>query len=178
MNRTGNTESGRQLTTADLAAAARRPGPPQETEERAEPERAERELAERELDAQSGDVRDSDFRERDVRAAERAGREGQRTVTPTPAAGEKLDPLFPPEMARDYRARWAAVQSSFVDDPKKAAKQGDELVAQVMTSLAESFAAERDKLEGQLGQSGEASTEILRVSLRRYRSFFERLLSL
>lgn len=97
---------------------------------------------------------------------------------PAPAPSEKLDPLFAPEMARDFRARWTAVQSSFVDDPRKAAKQGDELVAQVMTSLAESFAGERDKLEGQLSQTGEASTEILRVSLRRYRSFFERLLSL
>jgi hypothetical protein len=33
-------------------------------------------------------------------------------------------------------------------------------------------------LEGQLGESSEASTETLRVALRRYRSFFERLLSL
>jgi hypothetical protein len=47
-----------------------------------------------------------------------------------------------------------------------------------MKSLAESFAAEREELEGQLGGSGEASTETLRVALRRYRSFFERLLSL
>jgi hypothetical protein len=100
------------------------------------------------------------------------------SAMPTPAPSEKLEPLFAPQIARDYRVRWSAVQSGFVDDPRKAAKQGDELVAQVMKSLAESFAAERDKLEGQLGQTGEASTEILRVSLRRYRSFFERLLSL
>ena len=92
--------------------------------------------------------------------------------------GERLEPLFSPDLAEDYRARWTAVQGSFVDDPREAVQQGDELVAQVMKSLAESFAAERDELEGQLGEGGEASTETLRVALRRYRSFFERLLAL
>jgi hypothetical protein len=91
---------------------------------------------------------------------------------------ERLAPLFAADVAEDYRARWTAVQGSFVDDPRAAVQQGDELVAQVMKSLAESFAAERDELEGQLGESSEASTETLRVALRRYRSFFERLLSL
>ena len=95
-----------------------------------------------------------------------------------PDRGERLAPLFSTDVAEDYRARWTAVQGSFVDDPRDAVQQGDELVAQVMKSLAESFAAEREELEGQLGESGEASTETLRVALRRYRSFFERLLSL
>jgi hypothetical protein len=91
---------------------------------------------------------------------------------------ERLAPLFSEDVTEDYRARWTAVQGSFVDDPRAAVQQGDELVAQVMKSLAESFAAERDELDGQLGESSDASTETLRVALRRYRSFFERLLSL
>jgi hypothetical protein len=82
---------------------------------------------------------------------------------------ERLAPLFSADVAEDYRTRWTAVQGSFVDDPRAAVQQGDELVAQVMKSLAESFAAERDQLEGQLGESSEASTETLRVALRRYR---------
>jgi hypothetical protein len=65
-----------------------------------------------------------------------------------------------------------------VDDPRAAAARGDELVAQVMKGLAESFAHEREQLEQELSRSGEASTETLRVGFRRYRSFFERLLSL
>ena len=52
------------------------------------------------------------------------------------------------------------------------------LVAQVMKSLAETLSSERAKLEGQVDQTDKASTEDLRVALRRYRSFFERLLSL
>ncbi len=90
----------------------------------------------------------------------------------------QLDPLFSADVADEYRARWTAVQSSFVDDPRDAVQQGDQLVAQVMQSLAESFAHERDALENQLSGGGDASTEMLRVALRRYRSFFERLLSL
>ena len=91
---------------------------------------------------------------------------------------EQLDALFAAEAAAEYRARWVEVQSSFVDDPRRAVANGDELVAQVMQSLAESFAHERQRLESELSNTGEASTEALRVGLRRYRSFFERLLSL
>jgi hypothetical protein len=90
----------------------------------------------------------------------------------------QLAPLFLPDVAKDFRSRWDAVQRSFVDDPKQAVRQGDELVAQVMKSLAETFSSERAKLEGQLDKTDAASTENLRVAFRRYRSFFERLLSL
>ncbi len=92
--------------------------------------------------------------------------------------GEALAPLFPAAVADDFRSRWAAVQGSFVDDPGQAVRHGDELVAEVLKSLADSFSNERAKLEGQANQTGNASTEDLRIALRRYRSFFERLLSL
>lgn len=103
---------------------------------------------------------------------------------PSPAPGqnapesERLEPLFPHDAADRYRTRWAEVQSGFVDDPRRAVAEGDELVAEVMKSLAESFAHERGRLEEELTRTGEASTETLRVGLRRYRSFFDRLLSL
>jgi hypothetical protein len=92
--------------------------------------------------------------------------------------GERLEPLFPGDMTDQYRTRWASVQSSFVDDPRRAVKQGDELIAEVMHNLAKSFADERYELEKQLEETNETSTESLRVALRRYRSFFDRLLSL
>jgi hypothetical protein len=99
-----------------------------------------------------------------------------RGAQPRPA--EELAPLFVPAAAADFRAEWDAIQIGFVDDPRKAVRRGDELVARVMKSLAESFSQERVALEKQLGAGAEASTENLRVALRRYRSFFERLLSL
>lgn len=92
--------------------------------------------------------------------------------------GEQLAALFLPDVAKDFRSRWDVVQRSFVDDPRQAVRQGDELVAQVMKCLAETFSNERVKLDAQLDQTDAASTENLRIALRRYRSFFERLLSL
>ena len=92
---------------------------------------------------------------------------------------EELAALFAPELAGDFRSRWDAVQIGFVDDPRLAVQKADELVAQVMKNLAESFADERQRFEEQMsGTDGGASTENMRVALRRYRSFFQRLLSL
>jgi len=84
-----------------------------------------------------------------------------------------LAPLFAEGMAGDFRAHWNIVQQGFVDDPQNSVREGDELVAQVIKSLAETFAQQRAQLEGEQG-----STEDLRLALRRYRSFFERLLSI
>ncbi len=179
MSSTGNQESGgRNLSTADLAAAGRRP--PENADRDDEPDSAEagRRAGER-TDAPSRTARTGE------RPAATAGERSAaaRSDRPAPADkpssdAEQLEPLFPADVAADYRSRWAAVQSSFVDDPRSAVRQGDELVAQMMKNLAESFAAERGRLETQLGQTGSTTTETLRVSLRRYRSFFERLLSL
>ena len=75
-----------------------------------------------------------------------------------------------------FRARWATVQTGFVDAPSRAVKEADELVAEVMNRLSEVFAQERTKLEEQWARQKEVSTEDLRVVLQRYRSFFDRLL--
>ena len=91
---------------------------------------------------------------------------------------EPLVALFMLESAKNFRDQWDAVQISFVDDPKQAVRKADELVAQVMKSLAETFSSEHTKLEAQVEQTEQASTENLRIALRRYRSFFQRLLSL
>jgi hypothetical protein len=64
-----------------------------------------------------------------------------------------------------------------VDEPREAVEQADELVASAIKRLAEVFATERHKLEAEWGKSDNVSTEELRVALRRYRSFFDRLLS-
>jgi hypothetical protein len=95
-----------------------------------------------------------------------------------PAVDEHAAPLFSPEETKDFRARWDALQVSFVDEPRRAVEQADNLVAVTMKRLAEMFAAERAKLEGQWDHGDNVSTEDLRLALRRYRSFFGRLLSM
>jgi hypothetical protein len=89
-----------------------------------------------------------------------------------------LAPLFTQGATTDFRSRWDLVQRSFVDNPQEAVRAGDELVAQVISSLTETFSKQRAELEGDLGQTDQASTENLRLALRRYRSFFERLLAI
>ena len=86
-------------------------------------------------------------------------------------------PLFPAGEATSFRTRWSEAQTSFVDEPRHAVEQADGLVAEMMQRLATVFADERSKLEQQWSQGDDVSTEDLRVSLRRYRSFFDRLLS-
>ncbi len=94
-----------------------------------------------------------------------------------PALDEQATPLFSQEEAKDFRTRWDAIQAGFVDEPRQAVQQADSLVAGAMKRLAEMFAAERAKLEGQWDRGDDVSTEDLRLALRRYRSFFGRLLS-
>jgi hypothetical protein len=93
--------------------------------------------------------------------------------TTAPDAG----PLFPDDELHNYRARWDEVQASFVDEPRQAVEQADSLVANVVTRIAEQFSHERSKLEEQWSKGDNVNTEDLRQALRRYRSFFDRLLS-
>jgi hypothetical protein len=90
---------------------------------------------------------------------------------------DRADPLFSPNDAQSFRTRWEKIQIGFVDEPRKAVEQADELVAGTIKRLAEVFATERQKLEANWDKHDNVSTEDLRVALRRYRSFFDRLLS-
>jgi hypothetical protein len=106
------------------------------------------------------------------------------TIHAAPPPHERLDegannaePLFPTADAQTFRGRWTEVQTGFVDEPRHAVEQADGLVAEMMKQLAEVFADERSKLEEQWSRGDDISTEDLRQALRRYRSFFDRLLS-
>jgi hypothetical protein len=94
-----------------------------------------------------------------------------------PAETEERAALFSPEESKDLYARWDAIQVGFVDEPRQAVERADSLVAGAMKRLAEEFAQERARLEGQWDRGDNVSTEDLRIALRRYRAFFGRLLS-
>lgn len=76
----------------------------------------------------------------------------------------------------NFRSRWSDIQTGFVDEPRQAVEEADNLVASLMKELAEGFASERERLEKQWDRGDKVSTEDLRVALQRYRSFFDRLL--
>ena len=74
-------------------------------------------------------------------------------------------------------ARWKEIQAQFVDEPRSAVQDADALVADLMQRLARTFAGERAQLESRWASGQDVSTEDLRQGLRRYRTFFERLLA-
>ena len=98
--------------------------------------------------------------------------------TPLAAGQDELVALFENDAAEKFRTRWLAIQSKFVDDPSESVKEADDLVADVIQSITRNFADRRGSLEQQWNGGGNTSTEDLRIALKQYRSFFDRLLSL
>jgi hypothetical protein len=90
---------------------------------------------------------------------------------------ERATPLFSADEAKNFRSRWESIQVGFVDEPRRSVEQADGLVAEVIQRLAQIFADNRAKLEGQFKRGDNISTEDLRLALQHYRSFFDRLLS-
>jgi hypothetical protein len=96
-------------------------------------------------------------------------------TTPDKAADEERS-LLPPDEEAEIVRRWETIQAGFVDEPREAVQEADNLVAGLMRRLAETFSETRGGLEDQWGRGDEVSTEELRVTLQRYRAFFGRLL--
>ena len=143
--------AGKKLSTADMAAAA----------EQQEQKQAN-ELQHMQADA--------------VPVEPRPDTASAPTMPPPNAVGST--PLLVDDELNAFRSRWTSIQTGFVDEPRRAVEQADTLVAEVMKRLAEIFADERAKLEGQWSRGDNVSTEDLRIALQRYRSFFDRLLSM
>ncbi len=103
----------------------------------------------------------------------------QEAATPRETAEASAPvPLFSESEMGDFRSQWGKIQTAFVDEPRRSVENADKLVAAVMQKIAEGFANERARLEKQWDRGDNVSTEDLRVTLRRYRSFFDRLLKL
>jgi hypothetical protein len=91
---------------------------------------------------------------------------------------EPMVPLLSDDDCKSFRSRWENLQVGFVDEPRRAVEQADRLVTDAINTLAKGFSSQREGLEQQWHREQDASTEDLRQAFRRYRSFFERLLSL
>jgi hypothetical protein len=166
-----------QLSTADLAGGSATRSRPMDTSTTARDPMT--------------DNRDDDYQTDGSDRTDTMGHDPSMTTAPrrtselrNPAATDGADvsdnraePLFPTGEAEGFRSRWGDVQTGFVDEPRSAVEQADGLVAEMMKRLAQVFADERSKLEEQWSRGDDISTEDLRQSLRRYRSFMDRLLS-
>jgi hypothetical protein len=86
-------------------------------------------------------------------------------------------PLLVEKDRQELQSRWDQIQTGFVDQPRNAVHDADELVSSAIERLSQVFATERSRLEQQWDRGDSVSTEDLRVTLQRYRSFFQRVLS-
>jgi hypothetical protein len=112
------------------------------------------------------------------RQQERVEEQALENKASTDSMHEELAPLFEETEAGQFRTQWLNIQSKFVDNPRESVREADELVANVLKSVTMSFHQRRTSLEKQWNGGGDASTEDLRLALKSYRSFFERLLTL
>lgn len=86
--------------------------------------------------------------------------------------------LDPPDVDA-YEERWEKVQGGFVDEPRRAVEQADQLVDVVLNRLTRDLREERDALVRRWDRGAEEiSTEELRLSLKGYRRLLDRLLTL
>lgn len=81
--------------------------------------------------------------------------------------------LFSISDVEGYRRRWDALQAGFVDDPPAAAQQAESLVSELMQRMSDRHATLRKGLGG--GPGDVPDTESMRLTLRRYRAFFNSL---
>ncbi|WP_433494119.1 hypothetical protein ACQP26_24645 [Micromonospora sp. CA-248089] len=83
--------------------------------------------------------------------------------------------LFAPEAAQGFRDRWRDVQLRFVDDPRAAVGEAESLVEEAIEALSTALREQRTRL-GAWQESGSTDTEQLRVAVRGYRDFLDRVL--
>jgi len=101
----------------------------------------------------------------------------QTDSSPAEAKTSTEQALFADHELSELQSRWADVQAAFVDDPKDSVQQADGLVSDVVEHITNNFSQARSQLEEQWSRGEDASTEDLRVALKQYREFFQRLLA-
>ena len=89
-------------------------------------------------------------------------------------------PATPPALlgsldATDIRNRFLDIQAGFIDEPRQAVEEAGRFVDELLRQVADALQGQRGQLAG---ASDEASTEDLRLALRAYRQFVDRLLGL
>jgi hypothetical protein len=76
-----------------------------------------------------------------------------------------------------FRADWHEVKAQFVDDPEAALTRAHDLLTEAVHELTESMLAERDELDPLRG-AAKPDTESMRMAMRGYREFLDRILAL
>jgi hypothetical protein len=161
----------RELSTRDLAGTS-----PEDASARDESERVEAPESEAAGEATRPDPAGAPPTDQDRADAVDESRAAD-VPGDTETSADERGPLLPQEQSEGFVTRWRDIQVGFVDEPRASVAQADALVADLMQRLAAGFSDAREELEAQWDRGDDVSTEDLRLALRRYRAFFDRLLS-
>jgi hypothetical protein len=93
---------------------------------------------------------------------------------PQPQTNGDADLAGDPERTHE---RWAAIQATFVDDPRGSVAAAAELVTETIAALVASAEQRERGLRGEWDHEG-VDTENLRNTLRSYRGFLDRLVAI
>jgi hypothetical protein len=90
---------------------------------------------------------------------------------------EPVIAIWDPEVAERYRDAFRDIQAHFVDEPEAALGEAQDLVAEAVQALADALLAEQVSLDPH-EQDASPDTEAMRIAMRGYRDFLERVLAL
>ncbi|GAA3473294.1 hypothetical protein [Nonomuraea roseola] len=106
---------------------------------------------------------------------------GDVPVESAPAGAQAVPPqgaaLFDQDVDQAH-TRWHDLQATFVDDPRQAMEQADQLVDEVVNALTSSLTTRTSELGGRWKNTDQGDTEQLRLALRDYGAMLEQLLAL
>jgi hypothetical protein len=105
-----------------------------------------------------------------------AGTQTQSAGTQTQSAGTQTGNGSLLRDPADLRRRWESVQVGFVDNPREAVGEAENLVSSAIGEIAGQFRQQRERLEASWDQGRDPSTDDLRLVFQGYRDFFGRLL--
>ena len=100
---------------------------------------------------------------------------GAPATTDAPATAGTSASLVGSLDADGIRNRFLDIQAGFVDEPRQAVEEAGRFVDDLLQQLADALREQRAQLAG---ATDEGSTEDLRLALRAYRQFVDRILSL
>jgi hypothetical protein len=98
-------------------------------------------------------------------------------LAPGQAANDPVAALWGGDLVDRYRSKWRDLQLTFVDDPQRATHSAASLVDDAVSSLTATLQAQKQSLDGWQATRAD-DTEVMRVALRNYRDFLDRLLGL
>jgi hypothetical protein len=90
---------------------------------------------------------------------------------------ETLITFWDEKAVQRFRGEWHEVKADFVDDPVAALTRAHDLITEAVDDLTEALLAERDELDP-LRDTSTPDTESMRMAMRGYREFLDRILAL